>query len=400
MERGPTLRLSPGPGAHRFKQLGVCLVLTLIMAGCGGNNASPTPGPTATTEQTTASTATAAPTTAALATPTTAASENTPTEQAAATAQGSPVAAGGTFQNPVLENDFADPDVIAADGAYYAYATNASGRNIEAAKSTDLVTWELLTDAMPALPSWAQLGGSLVWAPAVAQIGQKYVMYYTARDTASDKQCIGVATADKPDGKFLDKNDHAFVCMPAEGGDIDASPFSDGGKYYLYWKNDGNCCGITTYIYGQELSADGLTLVGEPKRLIQNDQNWEGRVIEGPEMWKHDTGYYLFFSAGNYADATYGVGYATCDGPLGPCKQADENPILHSKVESEPLVIGPGGESLIQVGDQTWMLYHVWDEVSGSRGDARYMWLDRVDWQSGKPVVKGPTTGPQPKPKP
>lgn len=339
------------------------------------------------------------PTTAALATATQA-EVATPTEEAAATSTTAPVASGDTFQNPVLENDFADPDVIQAGDTFYAYATNASGRNIEAARSKDLVKWEMLTDAMPALPAWAQLGGSLVWAPAVAEINNRFVMYYTARDTTSNKQCVGVATADKPDGKFLDKNDHPFVCVPDEGGDIDASPFSDGGKLYLYWKNDGNCCGITTYIYGQELSPDGLALVGEPKQLIQNDQNWEGRVIEGPEMFKHDKGYYLFFSGGNYADATYAVGYATCDGPIGPCKQADENPILHSKVESEPLAIGPGGQSLLQVGDQTWMFYHVWDEVSGSRGDSRYMWLDRVGWTGGKPVVKGPTTGPQPKPKP
>jgi beta-xylosidase len=176
---------------------------------------------------------------------------------------------------------------------------------------------------------------------------------------------------------------------------------SDGGKLYLYWKNDGNCCGITTYIYAQELSPDGLSLVGKATRLIENNESWEGRVIEGPQMFKHDTGYYLFFSAGNYADTTYAVGYATCDGPVGPCKQAPEgeNPILHSRMESEPIVIGPGGESVIQVGDQTWIYYHVWNEVSGSRGDSRYMWLDKLDWKGGKPVVEGPTTGPQPDPK-
>ena len=393
----------------RFKRIGPLLALLLVLSitGCGQSGSTPSATPTVTTQAAVQAT----PTTAAqvAATPTTpataAVSAATPTEPAAPTAQASgtgagstPAASGDTFTNPVLQRDFPDPQVIEVDKTFYAYATNGGGKNIQAARSTDMVHWEMLTDAMPALPTWAQLGGSYVWAPSVIQIGQKFVMYYTARDAKSDKQCIGVATADKPDGKFLDKNDKPFVCVPEEGGDIDPAPLSDGGKLYLYWKNDGNCCGIATDIYAQELSPDGLSLVGKPAKLIENDQPWEGRVVEGPQMFKHDTGYYLFFSAGNYADTTYSVGYATCDGPVGPCKQAQENPILHSKIEKEPLVIGPGGESVIQVGDQTWMYYHAWDEVSGSRGDNRYMWLDKIDWPGGKPKVEGPTTGPQPDP--
>ena len=128
-----------------------------------------------------------------------------------------------------------------------------------------------------------------MWAPSVIQVSDKFVMYYTARDMTADKQCIGVASGDKPEGKFKDTSDKPLVCVPDEGGDIDPAPLADGGKLYLYWKNDGNCCGITTYIYAQELSPDGLSLVGQPTRLIENNQGWEGRVIEGPQMFKHDT---------------------------------------------------------------------------------------------------------------
>ena len=55
------------------------------------------------------------------------------------------------------------------------------------------MTWELLHDALPALPGWAQLGGSFVWAPEVMQVGEQFIMYYTARDKEADVQCIGVA---------------------------------------------------------------------------------------------------------------------------------------------------------------------------------------------------------------
>ena len=39
---------------------------------------------------------------------------------------------------------------------------------------------------------------STVWAPEVMRIGESYVLYYTARDQASDKQCIGAATSAEP----------------------------------------------------------------------------------------------------------------------------------------------------------------------------------------------------------
>lgn len=301
------------------------------------------------------------------------------------------------FQNPVLRTDFPDPFVLEVDGVYYAYATNAAGKNIQVSRSTDLIHWDLPKEAMPGLPSWAKLGGSLVWAPEVMNIDERFVLYYTARDKASDKQCIGAATSEKPEGKFKDTRDRPLVCQASEGGSIDPSPFRDGDTLYLYWKNDGNCCGMATYLYVQELAPDGLSLVGEPVRLIRNDKAWEGRVVEAPTMWKHDGAYYLFYSANNYAGFEYAVGYATCASATGPCEAAPENPILASRMTEKPLVIGPGHQTIIEdaAGD-TWLVYHAWQVTSaGLRGDSRFMWLDRLEWQGGKPVVKGPTTAPQ-----
>jgi hypothetical protein len=62
-------------------------------------------------------------------------------------------------------------------------------------------------------------------------------------------------------------------------------------------------------------------------------------------------------------------------------------------------VVGPGHQAIVQVNDQTWIVYHAWNILSsGVRGDARYVWIDRLDWPDGKPVVRGPTTDPQPMP--
>ncbi len=307
----------------------------------------------------------------------------------------------GQFANPVIRSDFADPDIFHSGKTYYAYATNAFGKNIQAANSQDLVHWNMLDDALPVLPTWAKPSGSSVWAPEVIGLGNKYVMYYTARDQQSDKQCVGVATSDKPDGRFKDTSDHALVCQTDQGGTIDPSPLLDGNTLYLYFKNDGNCCAQPTNLYAQQLSADGLSVVGTPTQLIRNDQTWEGNVVEAPQMFQHNGKYYLFYSGGNYADSTYAVGYAACQSATGPCEQATENPILASRLQKQPFVIGPGGESVFQVGNQTWIAYHSWQVNSdGSRGDSRFMDLDQLTWENDKPHVQGPKTDPETVPQP
>jgi beta-xylosidase len=370
----------PSPiSCFRAAYLPISVLLLLLVAACDSGGSTPVP-----TSQPTNTPVPANPTPSA--------------EQATAGPTQIPTAGAGEFQNPVLRNDFADPFVLKDGNTFYAYATNGSGKNIQEATSTDLVHWTMLSDAMPALPKWAKLGGSYVWAPEVMKIGSKYVMYYTARDKTSDRQCVGVATSDKPDGKFMDTNAQPFVCQSAEGGTIDPSPFRDGDKLYLYFKNDGNCCNKPTYLYVQELAPDGLSLVGEPARLIRNDHAWEGGVVEAPTMWKHEGKYYLFFSANNYSGFDYAVGYATCDSPTGPCEQAAENPILQSH-RTLPLVIGPGHQTIVEVNGKDWLVYHAWEVTSaGTRGNRRFMWLDPIEWKDGKPVVNGPTIGPQPLP--
>lgn len=303
-----------------------------------------------------------------------------------------------SYQNPVLETDFPDPAIFQDGTTFYAYATNDASNHIQVAQSQDLVSWKKLKDAMPGWPSWAKGVTGFFWAPEVIKIGETYAMYYTARDRAADRQCIGVATSAKPEGPFADTRDTALVCEPELGGSIDPSPLRDGEKLYLYWKNDGNCCGQPTYLYGQELAPHGLSLVGEPTKLVQNDVAWEGSLVEAPTMFKHERRYYLFFSGNAYDTSSYAVGYAACQGPTGPCQDAAENPIVKSG--PPPYVAyGPGHQFLFQLGDQTWMAYHAWEkEGKTRRGTRRLLWIDRVDWQDDKPVLRGPTTNAQPKP--
>ena len=302
---------------------------------------------------------------------------------------------GPSFTNPVYKHDFPDPHVIRVDETYYAYSTNTGGTNIPVVTSTDLVNWESLGDALPALPKWAMLNFGNVWAPGVIQVEDQFVMYFVARDKEIDKQCIGVGVSADPAGPFTDPNAEAFICQGGLGGSIDAYPFRDeDGKLYLFWKNDGNCCGLEVSLWVQELSPDGLTLVSEPVKLIVRDQPWERPLIENPAMVHYADKYYLFYSGNWWESHQYAVGYALCETVTGPC----EKPLNEPWFEFRAPVMGPGGEAFFTDKEgNLWMAYHAWTgaNVGYSGGGLRSLHIDLVTFEGDKPVTNGPSSTPQ-----
>src|SRR5215208_5605683 len=301
---------------------------------------------------------------------------------------------GPSFTNPVYQRDFPDPHIILVDDTYYAYATtNGSSVNIRVMRSPDLVTWEELGDALPGLPKWASLNSGFTWAPGVIQIEDTFVMYSVARDKESDKQCIGVGTSQDPAGPFTDPSEKAFICQADLGGSIDPYPFRDeDGKLYLFWKNDGNCCGLEVALWVQELSPDGLTLQGEPVKLIVRDQPWERPLIENPAMVKHKDKYYLFYSGNWWESHEYAVGYAVCETVAGACEKPLSKPWFQYKAP----VMGPGGESFFTDDEgNLWMAYHAWTGANvGYPEGERSLHIDLVTFEGDKPVTNGPSSSP------
>lgn len=324
-----------------------------------------------------------------------------PEQEPASTATESPTLtpeptelSGPSYTNPVYNSDFPDPHVILVNDTYYAYSTVVSPSNIQVISSKDLVDWEDLGDALPALPKWALINSGYTWAPGVIQIEDTFVMYYVARDKETNKQCIGVGVSDTPEGPFTDPNEKAFICQGDLGGSIDAYPFRDGdGKLYLLWKNDGNCCGYEVALWVQELSPDGLTLVGEPIKLIVMDQAWERPLIENPAMVKNGDRYYLFYSGNRWESHEYAVGYAACETVIGPC----DKPLNKPWFQFKPPVMGPGGEAFFNDKEgNLWMAYHAWTGTDvGYPAGKRSLHIDLVTFEDGKPVTNGPSSIPQ-----
>ena len=299
---------------------------------------------------------------------------------AAGSASGSASASEGAEPAFAIDQDFADPDVIVHDGTAYAFATNTPGFLVRSATSTDLRDWTVSeTDALTALPGWAQPGRT--WAPDVAEVSPgAFVMYITAQDAASGRQCIGTATSSTPGGPFVPASDAALVCPVDAGGAIDAATFrDDDGSLHLLWKTDGNCCSLDTWIETAPLSADGLSLTAAPVKLLKQDRAWEGTLVEAPDLVKRDGVYVLFFSANDYGGDDYAIGTATGSSLTQPFT-SQEKPFLTSS-STAGTFHGPGGENVVTFHGKDWLVFHSWDDSYAYRG----MLVRPLTWDGATP---------------
>jgi arabinan endo-1,5-alpha-L-arabinosidase len=290
------------------------------------------------------------------------------------------------YMNPVLHNDAPDPTVIrAGDGFFYAYTTQsyygARFLNLPILRSSDLITWRLVGDAFPERPDWVVPGTDHgdMWAPHIASWDGTYYLFYSARSLDLGNMAIGVATSESPTGPFKDRG---APLITGERGFEAIDPFAweipDGTKY-VYWGSD------RAPIRAQELSSDGMELVGEPVELLSPLRSEEyDNLVEGAWMMRHGPYYYLMYSGGACCgtDAHYAVLVARGSSPLGPFERYEGNPIL----EANEAFNAPGHHATIQDdAGQDWILYHAMDRDDVT--NVRFLLLDRIEWVDGWPVV-------------
>jgi len=287
---------------------------------------------------------------------------------------------------PVYDADAPDPDITEVGSTYYVYTTGSDLRNIQVLESTDLQHWQLVGDALPTLPAWSTWGET--WAPGVVVLGGQYVMYYATEVAATGDECISVALSSVPAGPFVDSSTGPLVCQTSLGGSIDPQPSVDAdGVPYLYWKSNNGDASTPADIWAAPLLPDGQGLASAPVAVLTQDQPWES-TVESPAMVDASGSYVLFYSGGLWDSAGYGVGYAECAGPLGPCTKPLASPVLHS----DPHRLGPGGESLVQdASGNWWMAYDAWDgpasAYSYTSGDYRSLWIAPVSFAGGTPTI-------------
>lgn len=273
--------------------------------------------------------------------------------------------------------DFADPFVLPAGGRFHAFSTNRDGVKVPTLTLAEIRDDARPSEALPTLPRWAEPAPWAVWAPAVLAVGDTFVLYYTAATTEL-RQCISRATASAPAGPYVDDSSSPLVCPP--GGAIDPAPFVDpSGALYLLWKDF-----RADAIVGRRLSGDGVRLTGPTETVLTADHPWEGGIVEGPTMVFADGTYHLLYSANDWRTASYAVGWARCDGPLGPCTKPDRAPLIGSTGDWR----GPGGPTVFADGTGHSLAIHAWrgDDVGYPDGERALFVLD-VDFAGGRPRI-------------
>jgi beta-xylosidase len=182
----------------------------------------------------------------------------------------------------------------------------------------------------------------------------------------------------------VDRSTAPLECQPALGGSIDPSSFIDtDGNLYLLWKSGGPG---SSKIWSEQLDPTGTAFAAgaTPTTLLVPTQTWEAGTVEAPDMVTAGGRYFLFFSGNNWDTSNYGVGVATCSGPLGPCNGSSPTGILSSGHG----VAGPGGESVFATATGAyWIAFHAW--VPGAVGfpNSRDLYVRRLTMSGSAPVV-------------
>jgi arabinan endo-1,5-alpha-L-arabinosidase len=311
----------------------------------------------------------------------------------------SPGKTAETYSNPVFRHDAPDPSIIrAADGNFYIYTTqsiySAGVLNLPILKSADLVHWKLAGQVFRDIPRWVVGGpGGDMWAPHGLLYRGKYYVYYAAREYGTGIMAIGVATSDNPTGPFKDLGRPLRKWEKKNYVAIDPFVFqARDGHLYLYWGSNSDP------LRAQQLTSDGLHLVGKPKVVLASRPSDNGGLIEGPWILPHGSYYYLMYSQGDCCSShpNYQVAVARSTSPLGPFTRDPNNPIL--KGNSKFTATGHNA-TIADDAQRDWIIYHA--RVGGQDVTRdRDIMIDPIEWVDGWPSVKSgvPSSGPHPVP--
>jgi hypothetical protein len=184
------------------------------------------------------------------------------------------------------DHELADPGAVFADGAFHVYGTSSTqcvgGQCgmwwVPRFMSPSLA--EAATpagDAMPERPAWVPGSDRAIWAPSVAHVGGRYVLYFAATAASGPHRglkCLGAAQSPTPAGPFVPE---AQPLRCAAGyWSLDPYVVDDGSGPVLLWRQD-DAAHPTGLIVAARLRADGLALAegAEVTTLVAGAAAWE-----------------------------------------------------------------------------------------------------------------------------
>ncbi len=303
------------------------------------------------------------------------------------------------YANPTYNFDFPDPSIVYDErtNQYFVFATHG-----QIISSPDLVTWTKQNYAFTTLPQWGTTNAGL-WAPHVLRISDQYVMYYSLSTWGDSNPGIGVATAPRPNGPWIDQGPLFRSLDIGVNNSIDPVVFiAETGKVFMIW-------GSMRGNYIVELTADGLALKdGTPAAASLTKQrvagydtssDWHVGTYEGSYIHYRNGFYYLFLSTGTCCEgnsSSYRVVVARSAYATGPYIDRNGRSMLSADVgtlilDHSAYFAGPGHNSiLVDAAGDTWMFYHAYKVANPSLG--RVLMMDKLNWGvDGWPYIEGGT---------
>ncbi|KAA6349942.1 Arabinoxylan arabinofuranohydrolase [termite gut metagenome] len=285
--------------------------------------------------------------------------------------------------NPVWEGWYADPEGAIFENQYWIYPTYSAPYEeqvfLDAFSSPDLVNWkkhEHIVDS--AAVKWVKRA---MWAPAIIKKKDKYFLFFAGNDIQSNEEYggIGVAVADKPQGKYRDYLGKPLIDKFYNGAQpIDQFIFEDkDGSYYIYYGGWGHC-------NVAKLNEDFTGIVPFEDGIMYREITPEN-YVEGPFMFIRNGKYYFMWSEGGWGGPDYSVAYAIGDSPFGPFKRIGR--ILQQDPE---VATGAGHHSVIHEpkSDKWYIVYHR-RPLSETDGNHRATCIDELFFEENgliKPV--------------
>ncbi|PKB14963.1 family 43 glycosylhydrolase [Flavobacterium sp. 5] len=287
--------------------------------------------------------------------------------------------------NPVLPGYFADPTIKKFGDTYYIYATTDNEMLASGAPtvwySKDLKNWyNYIMD----IPSFTAKSITNFWAPDIV-VGNdgKYYLYFGNCEIGCN---IYGYVSDTPIGpwKKLDENDKPVISngYPREGfPSLDAQFFKDtDGKVYGYWGtwvhyNGGYAVGeLNTTTMKDMVNSKNIPLSQTPK------------PFEAAYMMKKGNKYILMYSGDSCHDETYNVRYSYSNTPYGPFTEGANNPILSTT--EDKTTHGPGHHSVLEDGNDSYIVYHKHDYPMTRGGLARQVCIDKMIFENDSTIKK------------
>ncbi|MGN6504011.1 MAG: family 43 glycosylhydrolase, partial [Tepidisphaeraceae bacterium] len=278
----------------------------------------------------------------------------------------------GTFTNPILAGDYADPSIIRVGDVYYmTHSSFPYGPGLLLWQSKNLVDWQPIVRAL-------RIYDGDVWAPELVHHNRRFYIYYP---TGGKNHVIW---ADSIEGPWSDPIDlHVGHIDP---GHVVASD----GTRYLHLSGG----------HLVQLTDDGLATVGEVKKVYDGwpvPAEWriEGNCLESPKLIFRDGYYHLISAQGGTAgpSTSHMIVHARSRQIDGPWENSPLNPILRTKRREDHWWSRGHGTLIDTPAGDAYIVYHAYERGYQTLG--RQVLLQPVTWtQDGWLRVEGDPSRP------